>query len=210
MIKFLTKLCFNIRHRGLVSLTLMVCVRLIQKIIPFELLLFFEKSLNEPIKLLDTKNNVFFKHGKYADIQDLNIKEYHLSGLESYEIRHNCDCYIGVKDKVLFYIWVGYNNIYDDKIFDVELNSKQAYLYRAFTHPGHRGLRIYPAGLSYVCQELKKKNIEKCFIAASFENRSSIKGIYKAGFLKVGYVTYFKLHNYRKVRLPKILQALAT
>jgi len=55
MIKFLTKLCFNIRHRGLVSLTLMVCVRLIQKIIPFELLLFFEKSLNEPIKLLDTK-----------------------------------------------------------------------------------------------------------------------------------------------------------
>jgi len=109
------------------------------------------------LSCLIQKNNVFFKHGKYADIQDLNIKEYHLSGLESYEIRHNCDCYIGVKDKVLFYIWVGYNNIYDDKIFDVELNSKQAYLYRAFTHPGHRGLRIYPGGVELCVSGTEEK-----------------------------------------------------
>ena len=112
--------------------------------------------------------------------------------------------------KWCFTFWVCYNYIYDDKIFDFELASKQAYLYRAFTHPRYRGLQIYPAGLRYVCQELQKKKIEKCYIAASIENRSSIKGIYKAGFSKVGYVVYFKVRNYKKIILPKILQTFAT
>ena len=208
--EFAAKIWFNVQRRGLLTLMLMAIFRFIQKLIPFELLIFFEKSLVEPIPNCCPKINISFKNGEYEDIRDLNIKEYRLSGLESYEINNNCDCYIGALDKVVFYVWVSYNNIYDDKIFNVELNSKQAYLYRAFTHPDYRGLKIYPAGLSYACKELQRRQIEKCYIAASIENRSSIKGIYKAGFSKVGYVTYFKVRNYKKVILPKILQALAT
>jgi len=210
MIEIFKKIWFNVQRRGLFSLSFLVVFRILQKIIPFELLIFFEKSLNDTIEESDAQIEISFKHGDYDDIRDLNMKEYRLSGLESYEINSNCDCFIGAADKVIFYIWVGYNNIYDDKIFDVELDAKQAYLYRAFTHPDYRGLQIYPAGLQYVCGELRKKKIEKCYIAASVENRSSIKGIYKAGFNKVGYVTYLKVRNYKKVILPKLLQAMAT
>ena len=208
--EFVTKIWFNIQRRGLFTLTLMVVFRLIQKLIPFELLIFFEKSLVEPLPVHEPKINISFKNGEFEDIKNLNSKEYRLSGLESYEINNSCDCYIGTLDKVVFYVWISYNNIYDDKIFNMELNSKQAYLYRAFTHQDYRGLQIYPAGLSYACKELQQRHIEKCYIAASIENRSSIKGIYKAGFSKVGYVTYFKVRNYKKVIIPKILQALAT
>ena len=113
-------------------------------------------------------------------------------------------------DKIVFYVWVSYNNIYDDKIFDIALSENQAYIYRAFTHPDYRGLHIYPAGLSYVCKQLQMNNIKKCYIAASIENRSSINGIHRAGFSKIGYAVYFKVLNYKKIILPRMLQRLAT
>ena len=58
------------------------------------------------------------------DIENLNIEEYQLSGLEGDEMSTNNECYIGRSlDKVVFYAWVNYQRIYDDKITDEELTS---------------------------------------------------------------------------------------
>jgi len=208
--ELIQKTWFNIQRRGFFTLVFISIFKSIQKVIPFELLLFFERSLQNPISELDPGIDISFQQGQLADLKKLDAKEYRFSGVEFYEINNACDFFIGTSDKVVFYVWVSYSNIFDDRIFDIALSSKQAYLYRAFTHPDYRGLKIYPAGLSYVCQELQKQHIEKCFIAASIENRSSINGILNAGFTKIGYVMYFKVHNYKKVILPKILQSLAT
>ena len=209
MVTIVKKMWFNIQCRGLFNLFFITIIRLLQKVIPFEFLIFFEKSLTSSIEELNSKAEISFTRGKWDDLHDLNSEEYQLSGLESYELNSNRDFYLGRMDKIVFYVWVSYKNIYDDKIFDIALSENQAYIYRAFTHPDYRGLRIYPAGLSYVCKQLQMQNIEKCYIAASIENRSSINGIHRAGFSKIGYAVYFKLLNYKKIILPRMLQRLA-
>ena len=177
-----------------------------QRLFPFELLIFFEKSLSCPVEELNARTEISFSKGSWDDICELNTREYHLSGLESYELNNNRDCFIGRTERIVFYVWVSYNNIYDDKIFDIALSENQAYIYRAFTHPDYRGLRIYPAGLNYLCRKLRRRHITKCFIATSIENRSSINGIHRAGFSKIGYAIYFKVLNYKKTILPRMLQ----
>ncbi|MBD3287655.1 hypothetical protein GF337_02525 [candidate division KSB1 bacterium] len=206
MFTVIKKMWFNIQCRGLFNLFFITIIRLLQKFIPFELLIFFEKSLSCPVKELNPKEQISFSKGDWDDICELDPREYHLSGLELYEMNNNRDCYIGRMDKIVFYVWVSYKNIYDDKIFDIALSENQAYIYRAFTHPDYRGLRIYPAGLSFVCSQLQRKNISKCFIATSIENRSSINGIHRAGFSKIGYAVYFKVLKYKKIILPRMLQ----
>ena len=78
--EFAAKIWFNVQRRGLLTLMLMLIFRFIQKLIPFELLIFFEKSLVEPIPNCCPKINISFKNGEYEDIRDLNIKDVALSG----------------------------------------------------------------------------------------------------------------------------------
>lgn len=168
----------NIQHHGILALAFLIVCRLIQKIIPFELLIFFERSLSRPVEKVSSDINISFKKACFEDIENLNIEEYQLSGLEGDEMSTNNECYIGRQlDKVVFYAWVNYQRIYDDKILDIPLSPRQAYLNRGFTHPAYRGLKIVPMGLAYIFCELRKKNIDKCYTVVSLENRSSIKAV---------------------------------
>ena len=54
-----------------------------------------------------------------------------------------------------------------------------------FTNPDFRGKSIYPFVISYISNEVLIKNkISEVFIIVNSENRSSIRGIEKAGFKK--------------------------
>ena len=74
----ISKIWFNIKQRGLFNLMLLTIFKSIHKIISFELLVFFEKSLTGHQTELSSKINVNFLPACMDDLKHLNPKEYQL------------------------------------------------------------------------------------------------------------------------------------
>ena len=205
MLKFLSKVIYNIKKRGLFSLTFNICYRLIRKIIPIEYLFFYEQELQQVVIKHHPLIDVKFEKAKLNDIDKLDYNEYNLLGINKTDL-----CYVGSTDKIVAYIWISYSSICYDKLFNINLKKNQAYIYKAFTHPAYRGLNIYPALLNKVCLELSKEKIEKCYIATTPDNLSSKRGISKVGFKKVGSIWFFKIDKLKKAIMLKKLQPLTS
>ena len=72
----------------------------------------------------------------------------------------------------------------------IELEDGQAYVYDCFTAGAQRGAGIFPAVLSFIREHLYSEGRTCIWIAVEEENLSSKKAIERAGFSKVGTVTY--------------------
>jgi GNAT superfamily N-acetyltransferase len=77
-----------------------------------------------------------------------------------------------------------------------------AYIYESFTRPEMRGRGVYPAVLAAISSELGTRGLGQLWIAAEATNRSSLKAIEKAGFVRSFEVTIHRRWARTSVTVP--------
>ncbi len=93
-------------------------------------------------------------------------------------------CYIGNVEGVLAtYGWVTFD---EESIGELHLRIRlapgEAYIWNCATLPAYRGLRLYPALLGYMVNELRTEGLQRIWIGADADNLPSQKGMILAGF----------------------------
>jgi RimJ/RimL family protein N-acetyltransferase len=132
-----------------------------------------------------------------------------LTGLKSYraQLTHpswelQCDRYDGVKDFFTYeengtighISWLYYSK---DPNRILQLGEDECEIKFCLTRQQFRGRGLYPAALQAAQRYLKDKGYKRCFICAREDNIPSIRGIAKAGFLRVGEVRFQKLFGFQ-------------
>lgn len=149
---------------------------------------------------------MLFKKAGQEDFENINTlrADYMRAAATTPAFRQQC--IIGATTKIIFYIWLNYDRMYDIDSYNIKLSSgKQAYLFDAFTLPEYRGKSIFPAALLFICNHLRDKKYQKCFITSTIENKASIRGIRKAGFKMNGYILKYTIGNRKKTIFSKRL-----
>jgi len=95
-----------------------------------------------------------------------------------------CRCYIALVDNILAaYGWVSFD---EEEIGELHLRlhlaEGDAYIWDCATLPAHRGLRLYPALLSYIVSELRTEGLKRIWIGADRDNLASQSGMALVGF----------------------------
>lgn len=80
-------------------------------------------------------------------------------------------------NRLAFFGWIQFKYRRPVPMTQIPLGSGRAYIYRCFTAPEFRGLRIYPAALSFGCRGLEKRGFRRVFIDHAWNNEASRRGI---------------------------------
>jgi GNAT superfamily N-acetyltransferase len=93
-------------------------------------------------------------------------------------------CYIGNVEGVLAtYGWVTFDEEWIGELhLRIRLAPGEAYIWNCATLPAYRGLRLYPALLGYMVNELRAEGLQRIWIGADADNLPSQKGMVLAGF----------------------------
>jgi RimJ/RimL family protein N-acetyltransferase len=115
-----------------------------------------------------------------------------------------CDTYDGVKDFFVYLdaekgaighiSWIYYS---DDPNRTLRLGVKECEVMFCLTLPEYRGKGLYPSALRAIQQYLRERGYERCFICATDENASSIRGIEKSGFRLAGTTRFRKFLGFQ-------------
>ena len=95
-----------------------------------------------------------------------------------------CYCYLGkINDEIAAYGWVTFDQEHIGELdLTVCLRTGEAYIWDCSTLPAFRGLRLYPALLAYILNELRARGLSQVWIGADEDNVASQKGMALAGF----------------------------
>lgn len=74
------------------------------------------------------------------------------------------------------------------------MGSKDYHIGPCFTHPNYRGQNIYPFVLNFIGQHISSAS--HIFMLVGPANKSSIRGVEKAGFVRIGEVYKTKMKRY--------------
>lgn len=96
-------------------------------------------------------------------------------------------CYIGNVEGVLAtYGWVTFDEEWIGELhLRIRMAPGEAYIWNCATLPAYRGLRLYPALLGYMVNELHAEGMQRIWIGADADNLPSQKGMVLAGFQPV-------------------------
>ncbi|MEY4640384.1 MAG: hypothetical protein RLZZ227_378 [Pseudomonadota bacterium] len=112
-------------------------------------------------------------------------------------------CFVAMRqDMIVGYAWVASSTLYIDEIACMyPVAQSEIFIYDCFIDEHCRGQGIYPALLGAVLQDHCRRynGLERACIAAVSDNRASIRGILKAGFVELTRVRYLEWgQHYRK------------
>jgi GNAT superfamily N-acetyltransferase len=100
--------------------------------------------------------------------------------------------------------WVG--EIHDT----LEVDPQEVYLYDAFTMPAFRGKRIFPYIMTEVIRYYRESKNDYALIFVLSSNKSSIRGIERAGFFCYQVVNYYDIFGQRVWNYKKGIQGVST
>jgi len=81
----------------------------------------------------------------------------------------------------------------------IRLAPGEAYIWDCATLPGYRGLRLYPALLGYIIDDLRAGAIRRIWIGADADNLPSQKGIVLSGFQPIADMVLGRVLAMRKL-----------
>jgi RimJ/RimL family protein N-acetyltransferase len=134
-----------------------------------------------------------------GDISDLECERKRFKQLP-WEFQ--CDRYDGVKDFFIFrengiighISWVYYKHNPNRLLY---LEKEECEIKFCLTLPDFRGKGLYPAALETIQEYLKQNGFHRCFICVRDDNLSSIQGIEKSGFRRVGEIHFRKIFGFQ-------------
>lgn len=163
--------------------------------------LFFSAPILVYEKDLSRQNSLIFKvlEGVTINKGTLNDLEYAKQALKPLPWEFQCHEFDGVKD---FFVakdaggiqhisWIYYREHHNRLL---SLGAREAEIKFCLTLPARRGQGVYPRVLCSVLAYLESTGMQRAFICAHRENIPSIRGIEKAGFVRLG-----------EIRLRKVL-----
>jgi ribosomal protein S18 acetylase RimI-like enzyme len=97
----------------------------------------------------------------------------------------------------------GWVTLGEERIAEVEgtirVGPGEAYIWDCATLPAWRGRGLYPALLRAIAQDLAAEGLEWVWIAARRENRPSLRGFEKAGYVPMADIDYWRLWRWRRL-----------
>ena len=92
-------------------------------------------------------------------------------------------CYIvRADDKIVAYGWISFDEEHIGELgLSIRLNEGEAYIWDCGTLPAYRGLRIYPALLGYMLDELQNADFQRVWIGTNADNLPSQVGVALVG-----------------------------
>lgn len=147
-------------------------------------------------KYSDNKNKIankfIVKKGEVAEIKNMDQKISPLPWEFQCHLFDEVNDFFVAKDAngVQHISWIYYHN---NRNRILRLGTKEAEVKFCFTLPGARGKGIYPQVLRDMLFFLREKGMRWAFICVYPDNYPSIRGIEKAGFMKIGEVRLKKV-----------------
>lgn len=152
-----------------------------------ERVLIYSAPLQQPVVANHAAGSVQIVKGDPRELRHCREK------LQSVPWEFMCDVYDGVSDFFVFrdtatgalghISWLYYNG---DPNQTLRLGVRECEIRFCLTFPEFRGRGIYPCALRAIQEYLRGRGFERCFICVTDDNRSSIRGIEKAGFRFTG------------------------
>jgi hypothetical protein len=87
----------------------------------------------------------------------------------------------------VFSMWVNPRNLNVPGQIKRALTKEQAFIYKAFTSPHHRGKRLYQAGMGFVLADLHARGLAELVGYAHTNKESSRAGLARLEFTSVGH-----------------------
>jgi GNAT superfamily N-acetyltransferase len=189
----LARICVRYQTWGFQAFFKWVVVRILQRVLRWEYLLFYCKILGEEDPKYRAKIAVHFKIANRTEIKTLLQASPQLLQKAEAELQQGCECIVGsVAGQIVFSVWIDYHRIYEPGVMNFRLKNRQAYIYRMFTQVDFRGLGIALEGYQFIFKRFKQHKISQCFVSVNFENAASICTIRKNGFRKVGALSFIR------------------
>lgn len=168
-------------------------VRLSQKLIHWEYLIFYKKKITGNESMIACPVEVEFRIASLSEIERLFAGSPEITKKVREELERGCECVVGEIDgKIIFSGWLDFQRIYETGVMNYPLNANQAYIYRIFTTPAYRGRGIATSAYGFMFNRLFQKNVSQCFLSVSFENAASIKTIEKNAFERCGAIHFIR------------------
>lgn len=171
---------------------------------------FYSRLLTKSVIVRPPNLEILLKEASLRDLRDLERVMF----LSSLEIKNwlldGKKCFIAkVAGKIVHYSWLSYGIEYVDIINkNIELIEDEVYIHTCRTLSAYRGKGIYPFVLDKICEYVRLNGYSRIITCANFRNTSSIKSFEKAGFKKIGKITYLKIFTFSKYRHRGILPKL--
>lgn len=145
--------------------------------------------------IIEPDSDLKFKELTCHDI-DMMLEVMYLSrnGLEKrFEDKQRCFAIVDM-GRIVAYFWAKFTNrSLDDMAFEFALRPKQVWFHNAITVKQARGKGYYPNIISYMAKTLKEEGFDEFFIDVEYRNQSSIRGVEKAGCIRVAGIRMRKL-----------------
>ena len=75
-------------------------------------------------------------------------------------------------------------------------SQEYVYMYKAFTHPAHRGYRLYGFGVAQAVREYLQRGAKGIVCHVHEQNVASLKGLQRLGFEEFQTFSYFRGHRF--------------
>jgi GNAT superfamily N-acetyltransferase len=157
-------------------------------------LVLFEFMLNKPVQIYPCKGEINVRLLRPADMEQIRSTFFPLM---DGDLQHDKECFLEFESvpnpnrrcfvaemdgQIVHYSWVTTGV---PRYGCVVIGSGVAYIGPCFTLPQARGLGIYPHVLTVILRSLQQEGFLKALIQAHKDNLPSIRGIEKAGFVRV-------------------------
>ncbi len=140
-----------------------------------------EKSQAGPIPRIAAR---FQRHDPEADLLLARVMGF--DSLEEVARRFDAGkhCYTGIVDgRIATYGWVTFDKeLIGELRLHIRLRQGEAYIWDCVTLPAYRGLRLYPALLWYIIEDLRSQGLRRIWIGADIDNLPSQVGMKLCGF----------------------------
>lgn len=152
------------------------------------------------LNLISQEEFIYQEISQLTDIKDFSFE----NNFEDYKNRFNQKhvfCIWKNQEKVIAYGWLNPNSTHylGELALDMDMKSKIEVLYDFYTYKEYRGKGLYPALLQKMCLRNNKSKLIYVFSS----NKSSIRGIEKAGFEFLG-----NIKGYNKMKYQSLLKKL--
>lgn len=118
-------------------------------------------------------------------------------------------CYAILDGDVLAsYGWYSNKDTAIDAALALRFGRSWVYMYKGFTHPAYRGQRLHAVGMFKAMQAYCDEGLRGIISYVEANNFSSLKSIYRMGYLDVGNIVAWKVFGKYRIHVDKSCKSL--
>jgi len=162
-----------------------------------------EKTLPNPCFKAKAKVEVDFRLVQRDDSPKIadTFRKFKINAKELFGFGNIC-IVAEICENLVHWSWIAFNETYVSEIARrILISSDSAYIHAVYTVPEYRGLGIAPKALEKICSYLNDRGIKKAYIYTHCGNSPSLRAAHKAGFQKIGTITFIKVCKLKLYRL---------